>query len=79
MAGVDTTRRAGTVRDELLHFGGGCGMAVDDVGLRERRRAEEAQGHCDGGGDQGLRHGWLRSLQRVADTTENADQAGGTR
>jgi hypothetical protein len=59
--------RAGleTVRNQVLHLGGGCGMAVDDVALGEAQRAEEAQGHCDGGGDdQELRRGLLRSLQR---------------
>ena len=54
-------------------------MAVHDIAAGERRSAEEAETQCQGDGDEGLLHGLLRSLQRVADATDNADQTGQSR
>jgi hypothetical protein len=64
---------------QVLRFGWrGC-MAVHDIAAGERRSAEEAETQCQGDGDEGLLHGLLRSLQRVADATDNADQTGQSR
>ena len=54
-------------------------MAVDQIALRVggrcHQQAEEAETQCQGG-DEGLLHGLLRSLQRVADATDNAEPVG---
>src|SRR5262249_12289336 len=68
--------RLDAVGNQMLHLVGRCCMTVDDVAGREARSAEEAETQCQDGGDEGRLHGLLRSLQRLADGTDNAGRNG---
>lgn len=72
-----------SIRGEKLFFLCRGWMAIDQivlrVGGRSHQQTDETETETQGGGDEEVLHGRLRSRQRLADTTDCADRSGQTR